>query len=125
MEQGPIKILGVTCSPEVFNIWDINRQKKEEKITNIRSKRKLLEEPLLSHFTHLFISLPNPPNDLLKRLDKIFYKFIWNSGPDKLLCNNMIRNEEGGLRIIKTTVVLSHDTAYLAFHYSLSMYLLM
>ena len=52
------------------------------------------------------ISLPNPPENLLKRLDKIFYKCIWNSGPDRISRNNMIRNEsEGGLRMIQITFI--------------------
>ena len=112
-EQGPIKILGVTFSPEVFNIWDINSQDtltKIEKIIKTCSQRKLtlpgritvIKSLALSKFTHLFISLPNPPDELLKRLDKIFYKFLWNSGPDRISRNNMIRNErEGGLRMIQ------------------------
>ena len=112
-EQGPIKILGVTFSPEVFNIWDINSQDtlaKIEKIIKIWSQRKLtlpgritvIKSIALSKFTHLFISLPNPPDELLKRLDKIFYKFLWNSGPDRISRNIMIRNErEGGLRMIQ------------------------
>ena len=112
-EQGPIKILGVTFSPEVFNIWDINSQDtlaKIEKLIKIWSQRKLtlpgritvIKSIALSKFTHLFISLPNPPDELLKRLDKIFYKFLWNSGPDRISRNIMIRNErEGGLRMIQ------------------------
>ena len=78
-EQGPIKSLGVTFSPEVFNIWDINSQDtltKIEKIINIWSKRKLtltgritiIKSLALSKVAHLFTSLPNPPEDLLKRL---------------------------------------------------------
>ena len=34
-EQGPIKILGVTFSPEVFNIWNINSQNTFAKIEKI------------------------------------------------------------------------------------------
>ena len=112
-EQGPIKILGVTFSQEVFNIWDINSQDtiaKIEKIIKIWSQRKLtlpgritvIKSIALSKFTHLFISLPNSSDELLKRLDKIFYKFLWNSGPDRISRNIMIINErEGGLRMIQ------------------------
>ena len=112
-EQGPIKILGVTFSPEVFNIWDINSQDsltKINKIINTWSKRKftlpgritIIKSLALLKVTHLFISLPNLPEELLKRFAKIFYKSIWNSGPDRISRNNMIRNEsEGGLRMIQ------------------------
>ena len=41
-EQGSIKILGVTFTPEVFNIWDLNSQevitKMEKKVLQSWSK---------------------------------------------------------------------------------------
>ena len=67
----------------------------------------IIKSLALSKFTHLFISLPNPPDELLKRLDKIFYKFLFNSGPDRISRNNMIRNErEGSLRMIKISTFI-------------------
>ena len=94
-EQSPIKILGVTFPPEVSKIWDFNSHETLAKIENLIktwSKRKLtlpgkitiIKSLALSKLTHLLISLPNPPDNLLKSLDKLFYKFIWNSGPDAI-----------------------------------------
>ena len=43
-DQGPIKILGVIFTPEVFDIWDLNYEiviNKVEKMLSIWSKRKL------------------------------------------------------------------------------------
>ena len=111
--QSPIKILGVTFPPEVSNIWDFKSHETLAKIENLIktwSKQKLtlpgkitiIKSLALSKLTHLFISLPNPPDNLLKSLDKLFYKFIWNSGPDRISRNNMIRNErKGGLRMVQ------------------------
>ena len=71
-EQGPIKILGVIFTPEVFNIWDFNSLeavRKMEKILQSWSKRKLtlpgkitiIKSLAFSKFIHLFTALPPPP----------------------------------------------------------------
>ena len=44
---------------------------------------------MLAKFTNLFLALPNPPGELIKILDKTFYKFLWNNGPDRVIINSM------------------------------------
>ena len=112
-EQVPIKILGVIFTPEVFNIWDFNSLetiRKMEKILQSWSKRKLtlpgkitiIKSLAFSKFIHLFTVLPNPPEQFVKQLEKLFYKFLWNSGPDRISRNVIIQDvKEGGLRMIK------------------------
>ena len=89
--QEPLKILGVTFSPLVFNIWDLNVQEILLKVKHILSqwsKRKLslsgritiIKSLALSKFVHLFISLPAPPNGLIKELENMFYKFFMEFG---------------------------------------------
>ena len=56
----------------------------------------------LSKFVHLFIPLPAPPNELIKELEKMFYKFLWNSGPDRIKRRIIIKNiEYAGLRMVE------------------------
>ena len=45
----------------------------------------------LSKFTHLFLALPNPPEELIKELNKIFFTFFmeFRPGPDKTKYNNL------------------------------------
>ena len=92
-DQGSIKIIGVIFTPETFYIWDRNSElllNKVENLLSIWSKRKLtllgkvtvIKSLALSKFIHLFLALPNPPGQLAKQLEKKFYKFIWNYGPD-------------------------------------------
>ena len=33
---------------------------------------------------HLFISLPNPSDDLINNLQKRFFSFVWNSKTDRI-----------------------------------------
>ena len=110
--QGPFKILDVNFSREVFDVWDLNTNEVLNKIENLVahwSKRKLtllgriivIKSLVLSKFTHLFLALPNPPGDLIKRLERIFYKFLWNSSPDRIKRSAIIKNlNTGGLRMI-------------------------
>ena len=111
--QEQLKILGVTFSPLVFNIWDLNSVEIISKIKNILnqwSKRKLslfgrvtiIKSLAISKFVHLFISLPAPPNELIKELEKLFYKFLWNSGPDRIKRKVIIKNIScAGLRMVE------------------------
>ena len=111
--QEPLKGLGVTFSPLVFNIWDLNVQEILLKVKHILSqwsKRKLslsgritiIKSLALSKFVHLFISLPAPPNGLIKELENIFYKFLWNSGPDGIKRKIIVKNIAcPGLRMVE------------------------
>ena len=85
--QEPIKILGVTFTSEVFDIWGKNANeifKKVEKTIKSWSKRKLtllgkitvIKSLAMSKFAHLFMALPNPPGTLIKRLNQLFYSFF-------------------------------------------------
>ena len=56
----------------------------------------------ISKFVHLFLALPNPPGDLIQNLNKLFYKFLWNTGPDKIKRKNIIKSmSNGGLKMVR------------------------
>ena len=113
-EKGPFKILGVNFTVNVHDIWEHNYNDvlgNVEKVLNSWRNRKLtlfgkvtiIKSLALSKFVHLFLALPNPPGELLKTLDKIFYKFLWNNGPDRIKRSILIKNlKNGGLQMIKT-----------------------
>ena len=111
--QGPFKILGVNFATEVYNIWDLNtndiltkvkcvlKQWTKRKITLI-GKITIIKSLTLSKFVHLFISLPDPPKEVFKQLERMFYNFIWNNGPDRIKRKILIKNlAAGGLRMVQ------------------------
>ena len=51
---------------------------------SIQGKITIIKSLAIAKFVHLFLALPNPPGNLEKPLNKLFYKFIWNSGPDRI-----------------------------------------
>jgi len=55
---------------------------------------------LLSKLTHLILTLPDPPQEFIKDLNQIIYKFIWK-GIDKVSRNQMIQDyDQGGVRMV-------------------------
>ena len=44
----------------------------------------------LSKLNHLFMALPNPSQDILRKIDNMFFKFIWNGKPDKIKRKTLI-----------------------------------
>ena len=111
-DQGPIKSLGVTFTREVFNIWDHNSAEILRKVENTLknwSKRKIAllgkitvtKSIAISKFVHLFLALPNPPDDLVKSLNKLCFNFIWNWGPDRIKRKFIKDISKGGLRMLQ------------------------
>ena len=106
-EQKPLKILGVTFTAEVFDIWDHNIEDTTHKINsliNLWSKRRLtlpgkitvIKSLILSKLTHLFLALPNPPGEFQKLLERKFLgsfnvappvtTFIWTYILHRITC---------------------------------------
>ena len=68
----------------------------------------VLKSLIISKFVHLFISLPNPPTELIKQIQTMSFKFIWNKGPDRIKRAEIIRTVNlGGLGMadIKTFIL--------------------
>ena len=111
-EQKPLKILGVTFTGEVFDIWNHKLDETMHKVNsliNVWSKRRLtlpgkitvIKSLILSKFTHLFLALPNPPGEFIKLLERKLYKFLWSNGPDRIPRRNIVKNiHAGGLRMV-------------------------
>lgn len=116
--QQPLNILDVNFSSEVFNIWDLNSielVKKTENLIQHWTKRKLklpgrvtiIKSLALAKFIHLFIYLPNPPDDLVKNIEKRFDKFLWHAGPDRISRKIIIKDlENGGLRMVQISTFI-------------------
>ena len=82
----------------------------------IWSKRKLtligritvIKSLMLSRFAYLFLALPNPPGDLIKSLERMLFKFLWNKGPDRISRKQIVKNvESGGLRMVEINAFIT------------------
>jgi hypothetical protein len=112
-------ILGVNFNASVQNMWGLNSDNKLLEIQRLFTRWKLrgltllgkitvIKSLAISKLTHLLIALPNPPGHFIQELNKTFYKFLWNGGPDRVkrevLCKNY---HEGGLKMVEITTFIN------------------
>ena len=71
---------------------------------NINGKITIIQSQILPLFTNLFTTLPDPDQLCFKKLNTMFYKFIWYGKRDKIK-RSMFMNDykNGGLKIIDQT----------------------
>ena len=62
----------------------------------------VLKSLILSKIIHLWILLPNPPDNLVDELQKTVFEFVWNRKQDRKSRKTAIKNiAKGGLGIPK------------------------
>jgi hypothetical protein len=61
----------------------------------------ILKSLALPKLSHLFSALPNPPEDMFRRIENSCFNFIWDGKPDKIKWTTMCNTyENGGFRMI-------------------------
>ena len=88
-------LLGINYSIDLERITELNYSpaiKSIEKILHVWhqmyltpiGKIAVLKTLAISKLNHLFISVPSPNKHILKKLESIFFNFIWDGKPDKV-----------------------------------------
>ena len=108
----PYKILGIMFSTDLNEMPSLNFEKqliKARKILftwsnrslTINGKITIIKSQILPLFTNLFTTLPDPDKLFFKKLNTMFYKFIWYGKRDKIK-RSMLMNDykNGGLKMI-------------------------
>ena len=110
--QEPFKFLGITFSVNLTDMEDLNYLPKLKEINNLIkswSRRMLstngritvVKTILLPRIVHLFISLPNPRENLIRELEKLLFSYIWNRKNDRIARKTIIQDyKHGGLRMV-------------------------
>ena len=112
-EKGSFTVLGVKFTLQLKDMIKINYNDKIREIKNLLmqwSKRVLtpfgritvIKSLAIAKINHLFLSLPNPDENIIKELDSLFFKFIWIGSVDKVKRDVVIKTyKEGGLKMIR------------------------
>ena len=110
--QTKFKLLGVNFDVNLENICELNYREKLHKMETIIKQWKkrnltpvgkisLIKSLLISQFNHLFISLPDPSDKLIKEMRNTMFEFLWNNKPDKIKRDTLCADfDEGGLKMI-------------------------
>ena len=111
MEWNPpkFKVLGIWFTNDLDNCEKNNYSEKFAEVKcllRIWMKRLItplgrvavLKSLVLSKLIHLWILLPNPPDEYINSLQKLCYEFVWNKKPDKINRKTVHKSvQEGGL----------------------------
>ncbi|XP_025099891.1 uncharacterized protein LOC112567428 isoform X1 [Pomacea canaliculata] len=104
-------VLGITFSLDLEAVININYQKNFTKMHRIMMEWKardltpigrnaVFKSLILSLFTHLFITLPCPGKNILKKISQSAFEFIWKKKIHKIKKTTVIRKySEGGLKL--------------------------
>lgn len=108
-------LLGLEYSVNLNEMIILNYQKYIAQVISILNhwkkryltplgKISVIKTYALSKFIHIFTALPDPPPEIIKKINKIIYKFIWDDKPEKLkriqINNTYI---DGGLKVTNVT----------------------
>ena len=105
-------LLGIDFTIDLKNITDKNINKKLNEITmelNQWSKRDLtpfgkitvLKSLIISKIVHILISLPTPTPNMMTKLNKLFYNFLWGGKPDPVKrTTSRLKLIDGGLGML-------------------------
>ena len=111
-------LLGIEFSTNLHEIPKINFDKKLIKLKALVktwSKRNItplgrihiIKSLLISQFNHLFISLPNPDDSFLNKVNTILFNFLWNSKTDKVKRDVITQSyDQGGIKMINLKAFL-------------------
>ena len=114
-----IKILGLYFKRSLHNITENNLQRKIRNLEceiaqwNRRyitplGKITVIKSLLLSTLVHLFITLPNPSQTYIKKIENMLYTFLWNNKPDPIKRAKVIQNYEwDGLAMVDVVTFIS------------------
>lgn len=104
--------LGMTFTTNKYNIFQANlepkindfetclKQWQHRKLT-LMGKVTVIKNFALPKLIYAFSSLPNPPKETLKRIEKIMYNFLWDGKPERIKRDILIGEyEKGGLKMI-------------------------
>ena len=79
---------------KLFNNWS-------KRILTPLGKLSVVKSLALSQVNYLLASLTNPGEIIIKRLNNMFYNFLWSGKPDKILRSILTRDyNNGGLRMV-------------------------
>ena len=94
------KSLSSNLEPKIIEFEKCLMQWRHRKLS-LMGKIVVIKSYALPKLIYPLTSLPNPPNETIKRIEKMMYNFIWDGKPDKIKREILTSDyDKGGLRMI-------------------------
>ena len=70
-------------------------------------KTIVIKSLALSKINHLILALPSPSKKIIDEIQKLFYDYLWNKGPDKIKRVVVTQNyKKGGFRMVDVNMFM-------------------
>ena len=93
-------IFQVNLEPKIMNFENCLKQWHHRKLT-LKGKITVIKNYALPKLIYVLSSLPNPPQQTIKRIEKLMYNFLWDGKPEKIKRDILTENYyKGGLKMI-------------------------
>ena len=94
------KSLSSNLEPKIIEFEKCLMQWRHRKLS-LMGKIVVIKSYALPKLIYPLTSLPNPPKETIKRIEKMMYNFIWDGKPDKIKREILTSDyDKGGLRMI-------------------------
>ena len=86
--------------PKIINFENCLKQWHHRKLT-LKGKITVIKNYALPKLVYVLSSLPNPPQETVKRIEKMMYNFLWDGKPEKIKRETLTNDyKNGGLKMI-------------------------
>lgn len=118
-EKDEFSVLGVKFPHNLKEIVELNYNEKikemrkfflnwSKRILTPLGKTIVIKSLALSKINHLILALPAPSKKIIDEIQKMFYDYLWNKGPDKIKRTVTIQNyNEGGFRMVDVNMFIN------------------
>ena len=109
--EAPINILGVIICHRTKEVIKLNYTKTLKKMENILKiwcrryltlygKVTIINTFVIFQLVYLLSVLPSPSEEMLMRINKLVFEFVWNAKPDKVKRSSMkLPKKNGGVSV--------------------------
>ncbi len=92
-------MIDLNFNPKLLKLQNSVNHWKRRQLTPL-GRITVIKTLLVPTLNHLFVSLPNPSESVLKKINNLLYDFLWQ-GPAKIKSSIITKNYlEGGLRMV-------------------------
>ena len=117
-DNRPFTVLGVKFSTNLRDIIDLNYESKIEEIKSLLacwSKRVItpigklvvIKTLALSKLNHLILSIPNPPQEKINKIQNLFFKYLWGNSVEKVKRKIVTQEYKyGGLKMVDLNIFM-------------------
>ena len=93
----------INYSPKLSDIQKLIDQWKRRRLTPL-GRLSIIKSLLIPKLNHLILTIPNPGQEYLRKLEIELYKFLWGSSTHRIKKNTIVQDYRfGGLKMIDYT----------------------